>query len=71
MKTIMMLKICSELPDMYIMMAFIGSALAGASANSHDFFIFSVSVSSRVGDFRACDLAEAERCGEGKKSVNG
>lgn len=66
MKTIMMLKICSELPDMYIMMAFIGSALAGASASSHAFLIFSVSVSSGVGGFRACDLADAERCGKGR-----
>ena len=47
--TIMMLKICSELPDMYIMMAFIGSCLAGASASSQAFFSFSVSVSSADG----------------------
>ena len=52
MKTIMMLKICSELPDMYIMTAFIGSCFAGARASSHDFFNFNLSVSSVVGAFR-------------------
>lgn len=52
MKTIMMLKICNELPDMYIMMAFIGSDLAGARASSHDFLSFSVSVSSVDGGVR-------------------
>ena len=53
MKTIMILKICSVLPDMYIMIAFIGRALAGARASSQDFFSFRVSVSSVVGGFRA------------------
>ena len=52
MKTIMMLKICSELPDMYIMMAFIGRDFAGASAISQDFSSLSVSVSARVGGGR-------------------
>ena len=65
MKTIMMLKIWRELPDMYIMIAFIGSALAGARASSHDFFILSVSVSSEVGAFKSCAFEAAERC-EGK-----
>jgi uncharacterized membrane protein YkvI len=45
MKTIMMLKIWSEFPDMYIMMAFIGICFAGARATSHDFLSLSVSVS--------------------------
>lgn len=53
MNTIIMLNICKVLPDMYIMIAFIGNALAGARANSHDFLIFRVSVSSVVGAF--CD----------------
>ena len=56
MKTIMMLKICSELPDMYIIMAVIGRDLTGASATSHAFFSFSVSISSVVGAFRGCSL---------------
>lgn len=59
MKTIMMLKICSELPDIYIMMAFMGSCLAGARASSHDFLSFSVSVSSVVGGLRGVCLDEA------------
>ena len=63
MKTIMMLNICSELPDMYIMIAFIGRALAGAKASSQDFFSLSVSVSAVVGGLRAGVLAEAAvRC---------
>ena len=63
MKTIMMLNICSELPDMYIMIAFMGKALAGARASSHDFFSLSVSVSAVVGGLRAGALEEvAERC---------
>ena len=52
MKTIMMLKICSVLPDMYIMIAFMGNALAGARASSQDFFSFRVSVSAVVGGLR-------------------
>lgn len=61
-KTIMILKICSELPDMYIMIAFMGSCLAGARASSHDFLSFSVSVSSVVGALRGCCFEEvAER----------
>ena len=61
MKTIIMLNICRLLPDMYIMTAFIGSALAGARAISHDFLSFSVSVSEAVGAFLICCLAAAER----------
>lgn len=67
MKTIMMLKIWRELPDMYIMIAFIGNALAGARASSQDFFILSVSVSSGVGAFRSCALDAAERCDGGER----
>ena len=63
MKTIIMLNICSELPDMYIMIAFMGKALAGARASSQDFFSLSVSVSAVVGGFRAGILDEAAvRC---------
>ena len=59
----MMLKICSELPDMYIMIAFMGSCLAGARAISHDFLSLRVSVSSVVGALRGCGCLEAaERC---------
>ena len=62
-----MLKICSELPDMYIIIAFMGRALAGARANSHDFLSLSVSVSAVVGGFRAGVLEEVvERCEEGQ-----
>lgn len=56
-----MLKICRVLPDMYIIIAFMGSALAGARASSHDFFNLRVSVSIRVGGFRAGVLEEVER----------
>ena len=58
MKTIIMLNICSELPDMYIMIAFMGKALAGARASSQDFFSLSVSVSAVVGGLRAGVLDE-------------
>lgn len=63
----MMLKIWRELPDMYIIIAFMGSAFAGARASSQDFFIFSVSVSSGVGAFRSCDLEAGERCEGGER----
>lgn len=61
MNTIMMLKICSELPDIYIMMAFMGSDFAGARATSHAFFIFRVSISSGEEGFRVWDLEVAVR----------
>ena len=51
-----MLKIWSVFPDMYIIIAFIGSALAGAKAISHDFFSFSWSVSATVGGLRVVTL---------------
>ena len=57
MKTIMIEKICSELPDMYIMMAFMGMAFAGARAMSHDFLSLSVSVASAVGTGLVVDVA--------------
>lgn len=57
--TIIMLNICSELPDMYIMMAFIGSCFAGAMASSQDFLIFNVSVSALVGGLRVREGLEA------------
>ena len=60
-KTIIMLKICNELPDMYIIIAFMGSDLAGAMATSQAFFTFSVSVSSGVGPLRGACL-EDDRC---------
>ncbi|KAK1827653.1 glycosyltransferase family 2 protein [Podospora conica] len=49
MNTIMMLKICSELPDMYIMMPVIGRPLIGPRATSHAFLSLSVSISSGPG----------------------
>lgn len=52
MKTIMMLKICSELPDMYIMMAVMGRPLTGPRATSQAFLTLSVSLSSAEGGFR-------------------
>ena len=58
MKTIMMLNIWSVLPDMYIMIAFMGKALAGARASSQDFFSFNVSVSAVVGGLRVGVLDE-------------
>lgn len=69
MNTIMMLKICRELPDMYIMIAFMGSCLAGARAISQDFLSLSVSVSSGVGALRGCCCCcfeAAERCWVGE-----
>jgi hypothetical protein len=48
MKTIMMLKICKLLPDMYIMIAFMGSCFEGASAISQAFFSLSASVSAAL-----------------------
>lgn len=41
-------KTCRLLPDMYIMIAFMGSAFAGASASSHAFFSLSMSVAVGV-----------------------
>lgn len=67
----MMLKIWRELPDMYIMIAFMGSAFAGARASSQDFFILSVSVSSGVGAFRSCALEAAERYEGGERLLAG
>ena len=70
MKTIIMLKICSEFPDMYIMIAFMGKALAGARASSQDFFNFSVSVSAALGGFRVGVLDEAAvRCDRRQSNV--
>ena len=61
MKTIIMLNICKVFPDIYIIIAFIGRALAGARASSHDFFSLSVSVSSVVGGLRDCCFEAAAR----------
>lgn len=44
-------KICNELPDMYIPMADMGRFLAGWMATSQAFFIFRVSISSVEGPF--------------------
>ena len=62
--TIIMLKICSELPVMYIPNAFIGSCFAGASAISHAFLSFNVSISSAVGALRGVlfELLDRESC---------
>ena len=55
---------------MYIMIAFMGRALAGARANSHDFLSLSVSVSAVVGGFRAGVLEEVvERYKEGQQQI--
>lgn len=51
-KTIMILKIWRELPDMYIMMAVMGRPLTGASATSQAFLSFKVSISAVVGGLR-------------------
>ncbi len=59
MKTIMMLKICRELPVIYIPTAFIGRDLAGAIASSQAFFNFRVSVCSAVGALCAGGCLEA------------
>lgn len=59
MNTIMMLNICSELPDMYIMIAVIGRFLMGPRATSHAFFTLSVSTSSGVCCFLADDAEAA------------
>ena len=50
--TIIMLKICSELPVMYMPKAFIGRDLAGAMASSQAFFSLRVSISSGKGCLR-------------------
>ncbi len=46
MKTIMILKICKLLPDIYIIIAFMGSCFEGASAISQAFFSLRASVSA-------------------------
>lgn len=46
---IMILKICRELPDMYIMIAFMGMVFAGAMAISQAFLRKRSSVSTGVG----------------------
>jgi len=46
---IMIEKICRVLPDMYIIIALIGSCFAGARAISQAFLIFKSSVSAAVG----------------------
>ncbi len=52
---------------MYIIIAFMGRALAGARASSHDFLSLRVSVSAVVGGFRAGVLEEVvERYEEGQ-----
>jgi hypothetical protein len=56
--TIMMLNICRELPDMYIMMAVIGNCLTGARATSHAFLSFNVSISVAVRGARTAALEE-------------
>lgn len=58
MNTIMMLKICSELPVMYMPKAFIGRDFAGAMAISQAFLSFSVSISSGLGGLRAAVVVD-------------
>ena len=43
------------------MIAFIGSAFAGARASSHDFLSLRTSVSAAVGALRTCCLEAVER----------
>lgn len=64
MNTIIMLNICSELPVMYIPMAFMGSCFAGARASSQAFLSLRVSISSGEGGLRgvaALALEDLER----------
>ena len=58
----MILNICSEFPDMYIMKAVIGRALTGARATSQAFLILSVSVSEAVGSLRVGWNLEEDIC---------
>ena len=62
MPTIIILKICNELPDMYIMIAVMGSCLTGASATSQAFLSLRVSVSSVVGGVRVIGDFEDASC---------
>lgn len=65
MTVIMMEKICSELPDIYIMIAFIGMDFAGASATSHAFFKKRSSVSAGFGGATVLpprDFCQARQC---------
>lgn len=62
-----MLKIWRELPDMYIIIAFMGRALAGARASSQDFLSLRVSVSARVGGLRVGALDEVVERWESNK----
>lgn len=56
--TIMMLKICRLFPDMYIMIAFIGTCFDGARATSQAFLSFSVSVSTGLDGAAGADFSE-------------
>ena len=47
---------------MYIMIAVMGSCFTGASATSHAFLSFRVSISSVVGGARVVDFDEDETC---------
>ena len=67
----LMEKIWSVLPDMYIMNAFIGSDLAGASAISQAFLILRSSVSACVGGTICLRLFwEAVSMGDSRKMRN-
>lgn len=65
--TTIMLNICTPLPDMYSIKAFMGTDLAGAIATSHAFFCFRDSTSDAVGPARAV-AALLERCEKGHQS---
>jgi hypothetical protein len=54
--TIMILKIWRELPDMYIIIAFMGMDFAGAKATSQAFFSLRRAVSCGVGGMRVDSL---------------
>lgn len=53
------MNICNEFPDIYIMIAVIGSCLTGARATSHAFLSLRVSISSVVGGARTVGLDTA------------
>lgn len=54
----MILKICRLLPDMYIIIAVMGSCFTGAKATSHAFFSLRVSICAVVGGARADEVFE-------------
>ena len=58
----MMLKIWRELPDMYIIIAVMGSCFTGAKATSQAFLSLRVSISSVEGGARTAVFEVEETC---------